>query len=88
MIQKRVLSNFISKYHLNGLIEKVQWTSDTDVKMGFVNDFLQSTNPDSQEKKAVTMRHKMTVITGNFVKRSVKFRSEETLRNRFLERLP
>ena len=38
MIQKRVLSNFISKYHLNGLIEKVQWTSDTDVKMGFVND--------------------------------------------------
>ena len=38
MIQKRVLSNFISKYHLNGLIEKVQWTSDTNVKMGFVND--------------------------------------------------
>ena len=38
MIQKRILSNFISKYHLNGLIEKVQWTSDTDVKMGFVND--------------------------------------------------
>lgn len=38
MIQKKVLSNFISKYHLNGLIEKVQWTSDTDVKMGFVND--------------------------------------------------
>ena len=38
MIQKKVLSNFISKYHLNGLIEKVQWTSDSDVKMGFVND--------------------------------------------------
>ena len=38
MIQKRILSNFISKYYLNGLIEKVQWTSDTDVKMGFVND--------------------------------------------------
>jgi hypothetical protein len=38
MIQKRVLSNFISKYHLNGLIEKVQWNSDNDIKMGFVND--------------------------------------------------
>lgn len=38
MIQKRVLSNFISKYHLNGLIEKVQWNSDESIKMGFVND--------------------------------------------------
>ena len=38
MIQKRVLSNFISKYHLNGLIEKVQWNSDNGIKMGFVND--------------------------------------------------
>ena len=34
MIQKRVLSNFISKYYLNGLIEKVQWNSDNDIKMG------------------------------------------------------
>jgi len=38
MIQKRVLSNFISKYHLNGLIEKVQWSSDNGIKMGFVNN--------------------------------------------------
>jgi len=38
MIQKRILSNFISKYHLNGLIEKVQWSSDNGIKMGFVNN--------------------------------------------------
>jgi hypothetical protein len=38
MIQKRILSNFISKYHLNGLIEKVQWNSDDNVKTGFIND--------------------------------------------------
>ena len=38
MIQKRILSNFISKYHLNGLIEKVQWNSDDNVKVGFIND--------------------------------------------------
>lgn len=38
MIQKKVLSNFISKYHLNGLIERVQWDSNNGIKMGFVNE--------------------------------------------------
>ena len=48
---------------------------------GFDNDFLQSTSPDSQEKKAVTTRHRITVITGNFVNMPVKSRSDDILRN-------
>jgi len=38
MIQKRILSNFISKYHLNGLIEKVKWDSGEVIKVEFIND--------------------------------------------------
>lgn len=39
MTDKRIINNFISKYHLGGVIEKVKWVSDGDtLKVEFIND--------------------------------------------------
>ena len=39
MTDKRVIDNFISKYHLGGTIERIKWVSDGDcLKADFIND--------------------------------------------------
>ena len=39
MVDKRILNNFIDRYHLNGAIEKVKWVSDgNSLKARFIND--------------------------------------------------
>jgi len=39
MTDKRIISNFISKYHLGGIIERVKWVSDGEsLKTDFIND--------------------------------------------------
>jgi hypothetical protein len=39
MTDKRVIDNFISKYHLGGTIERIKWVSDGEsLKADFIND--------------------------------------------------
>ena len=39
MTDKRVIDNFISKYHLGGTIERIKWVSDGEcLKANFIND--------------------------------------------------
>lgn len=39
MVDKRILNNFIDRYHLNGAIEKIKWVSDgNSLKARFIND--------------------------------------------------
>ena len=39
MTDKRVIDQFISKYHLGGAIERVKWVSDKEsLKADFIND--------------------------------------------------
>jgi len=39
MTDKRIIDNFISKYHLGGTIERVKWVSDGEsLKADFIND--------------------------------------------------
>jgi hypothetical protein len=39
MTDKRIIDNFISKYHLGGIIERIKWISDGEcLKANFIND--------------------------------------------------